>query len=659
MPSTFSDILEPRVTSVSELACVWISPALRALLMLILATIAIVPALSSASVGECRAIVAILTVALCVRFCPKRSLDNERRDLWCGWLWGVSIPLLPLLGGAAILAVSVGMVCLVGALRVQIRRAVWLAPLACMAAGAVIAEVARLAPEYFGAVAIADFRRAQSAVGGFLLTHAHSWRYLSHLLMFGLVVALFESVPLVFHGVRRGVALGVVCAAVVTIAQSVELLTGILPNQTAFWSGINRLSGTFSDPNAQGVFLTLAPFLIFAGREWREAPRWSMWLLCGLIVCAGLLSGSRSFVLGAMLALLVGGWMLSRQAVFLLVLVGCVFVAGISILDLYTPWFEHWLSSGFIPEGGRRVLMTLSLARVSESFFSRGVFFLLGYELFDHFPLFGVGIDQFRYYVPAVVERLGLNMSDWVDNSNNFYLGLLTELGLLGTLIFVLTVRGRTLTREGGALCLLGLFVLAAILVTGPHLDFSEVLFISAGLVAAATRPRTIRALHTVTFACVGLLVGSLGVFTRELGGYQWESRNGTFDQWLSPAAIVSVACSCDGIAELALESSYVPTTSPLVVSVHTKDGEVRELSFAKPETQKVTFSCANAASRTRDHHPGSIALSITTAPGWSPARAWPGKTTDMRTLGIRMRNRRWEDLLGPPRCMRDSVDSV
>jgi hypothetical protein len=653
MRSALSDILPSTDVAALECSSSWASISSRALLLMALAVLAVVPALCSASAEEWTATAALLAGALSVRFAPSNSFGHERRDRWCGSLWGASIPLLPWFGDAGIVAVSIGMVCIVGGLRVRLRRTFWIAPLLCMIAGAVTAEVWRLAPQYFGAVVINDFARTLSAMAGFLDTHAHSWRYLSHLVMFGLVVALFEGAPHVFRGVRRGLGIGVACAALVTIAQFFDLLTGVVPNQSAFWTGIHRLSGSFSDPNAQGIFLSVAPFLIFGGMEGRARGRWFVGVLSILMACAGLLSGSRSFVLALILALLAAVWMFSRRLLFFALLAGAVFVAGVSLLDLYTTWFEQWLSSNFIPEGGRRVLMTCSLSRVSESFFSRSVFFMLGRELFDHFPLFGVGVDQFRFYVPALNERLGLNIAGWVDNSNNFYLGLLTELGLLGTFLFVLTVRGRTLVRERGVLCLVGLFVLASVLVTGPHLDFPEVLFLAAGLVAASTRPRELRMMHTVTFACVGMVVGFVGVFTREQGGYPWELRQGRFEQWLSPAAVVSVACSCEGVAELALESSYVPKASPLVVSVRASNGDVRQLNFTEPEAQKVTFRCRDTESVAHDHHPGTITLSITTAPGWSPARAWPGKTSDMRTLGVKMRHRRSEDLLGPPRCTR------
>lgn len=656
MRSSLSDMLSTPGVAAPERCSSWASIFPRTLLLIALTVVAVIPALCSASAKEWAAIAALLAAALCVRFAPSASFGHKRRDRWCGSLWGASIPLLPWLGDAAIVAVSLGMVCAVGGVRVQLRRAVWIAPMLCMIVGTVIAEVARLAPDYFGAVALDDFARARSAMAGFLDTHAHSWRYLSHLVMFAAVIALFEGAPDLFRGVRRGLGIGVACAALVTIAQFFDLLTGVVPNQSSFWSGINRLSGSFSDPNAQGIFLAVAPFLIFGGMQGRARGWWLIGVLSVLMTCAGLLSGSRSFVLALILALLAGVWMVSRRLLFLSLLAGGIFVAGVSLLDLYAPWFEQWLSSSLMPEGGRRVLMTCSLSRVSESFSSRSVFFVLGRELFDHFPLFGVGVDRFRFYVPALVERLGLNISGWVDNSNNFYLGLLTELGLLGTFLFVLTVRGRTLSRERETLCLVGLFVLASVLVTGPHLDFPEVLFLSAGLVAASTRPRAIRVMHTATFACVGLVIGFVGVFTREQGGYLWESRQGHFEQWLSPAAVVSVACSCEGMAELALESSYVPKASPLVVSVSASNGDVRQLHFTASEAQQVTFRCRKTEPLAHDHHPGTITLSITTAPGWSPARAWPGKTSDMRTLGIKMRHRRSEDLLGPPRCARVPV---
>jgi hypothetical protein len=596
--------------------------------------------------------VCVLAPALCLQRLPLSSSGPERPAMWSGWLWGAFVPILPLLGDFGISAVSIGMVGLLGGRRLRLDRVVWILPLLSLMAGTVVVEVLRYGAEFFGSVSINDFARARGMLEWFLNTHAHSWKALSWVVTFGLVVALFESVPPVFDGVRRGLGVGIACAALVTIAQHLDLFAFVLPNQTAFWTGINRLSGTFSDPNAQGICLALSYFLIAGDKRGRESSRWFFVLLSILIVVAGLLSGSRSFVLALIIGALVGAWWKSRRLVIVSLLAGMALILSVSLLDLYTPWFSQVVSSDLIPEGGRRVLMSCSVVRATESFFSRGIFFRMGLGLFEHFPLFGVGVNQFRSYVPALVAQLGLDIGGWTDNSNNFYLGLLTELGLLGTLVFIVTVAGRALVVKGAdTFCLSGLIVLGFLLLTGPHLDFPEVLFLTAGLVAASTRSRDFRALRVLTVAGISVTIGALSALAREQGGYLWEAQRGHSEQWLSPAAEIAVACSCDGSAELILESSYVPTTSPLTVSVRASSGESRVVDFTRSEAQKLTFRCPNQPSQMGDHNPGKMKFSILTTPGWSPSRAWPEKSRDTRILGIRVRVRRWQDLLGIVRC--------
>ncbi len=653
MRSTCRDILEP-TSVISDKLSFWgvmLSPHL--LIVVALSVLAVMPALASASVWEACAVIVTLGSALILQVVPNRSLSREQRDRWSAGLWGAVVPILPLLGDGGIVAVSIGMVLLLGVQRLHLRRFVWILPLLCLLCGNLITEVMRQAPEYFRAASINDFARARTMIEWFLHTHAYSWRCFSHVITFGLVVALFESLPVVFEGVRRGLGIGVVIAAVVTIAQHFDIAAVVLPNQTAFWTSINRLSGTFSDPNALGIFLAIAPFLIFEGIQPRAASRCFLFVLSALILSAGLLSGSRSFVLALVLGLLAGVWLLSRRLLIVSVAIGAICIAVLSVLDLYTPWVEGVISSDFMPEGARRVLMSCSLVRASQSFFSRGVFFTLGWHLFEYFPLFGVGSDQFRYYVPALVDRLGLNIGGWTDNSNNFYLGLLTELGLLGVLVFIVTICGRCLVKRPNTFCIVGLFVLFCILFTGPHLDFPEVLFLVAGLIAAATRSRDVGLVRLSSLAAVSMGIGILGPLAREQGGYLWESHRPHFEQWLSPAAEIAVACSCKGFAELVLESSYVPTTSPLTVSVEASSGEVQEVSFKRPEAKKLIFRCADQPLQSLDHYPGKMRFSVLTTPGWSPVRAWPEVTTDRRILGIKVRNRRWEDLLAPERCVR------
>lgn len=624
-------------------------------MLAVLVIVAMLPALVSASVWEGCAIAATLVSALLIRRIAARVSSSEQGERWCASLWGALVPLVPVFGSNGVVAISLGLAALLGERRVTFKKLIWVAPLLGLASGAVIAEVLRQSSEYFGALSFTDLRRARSITEWFIATHAHSWRYLSHLIMFALVVSLLESSEAIREGVRRGLVVGASCAALVTVVQFVGYPPLALPNQTTFWTAINRLSGTFSDPNAQGIFLALVPFLIFKRIPPSAGEGKVLWLLAPLLLSAGLLSGSRSFIVAVILGVFFAIWIVSRRVALLTCCAGVVAVAALSFLDLYTSYVGQLLDSEWIPEGCRRMVTTLSIPRATESFFSRGVFLKLGLELFDHFPLFGVGADRFRYYVPALVDRLGLDIGGWVDNSNNFYLGILTEQGILGAILFAMAVRGRTLVREATTVPMIGLLVLCCLLTTGPHLDFPEVLFVTAMLTAVTTGIRATTCGPLTAAACLGFGIGILGVFTREQGGYLWEGRGSTHEQWLSPAAEIFAACRCDGFAQVDIESAYVPSTAPLTVNVVTSQGESRDLQFTRAEVKRAIFACSTGEGFPS---PSRLRLSITSSLGWSPARAWPSRSTDDRIFGVKLRGRRWQDLLGAQQCV-ELTDSL
>ena len=621
-----------------------------ALISTLLISIAAVPLLLQLESVEALLLSCAVALVLCVRFVPVSSgalsnISNQR----LGWIWGALLPLLPACGRSSVGVFSLVVVRLLLGKAAVSRGSAWLVPLLVLILGSVVAEVFIGAHGFFASIATSEPGRLAQALHWFLKVHAHSWGYLSGLIVFLFVVQLFDEKPELLGPFRRGLIWGVAASSLLTLAQFFEIGGIRLHGQKAFWSSVNRIAGSFSDPNAQGVFLGLAPFVLISGGSLRRSERYLTGITLALAVSAGLLSGSRTFMVAVIVSLASVSWFYSRRIFVAALVSAAVAVFSITLADLYSPWLGAVLQSSWLPEGARRVIESCSLPRAPQMFFSRAVFWKMALELFSFNPFFGVGADRFRFYVPAVSEKLALGLRGWTDNSNSFYLGILTELGLFGLLAFLLVALGRKpKVSLLGSVSGIGLLVLGTTLLTGPHLDFPEVMIIAAVLIAAATRASVVPTGSVLMSACFFGLVGLLSALSRDQGGYDWEASG---DQWLSPQASVSVACGCDGLAELHLESLYVPTRMPLRVFARSEFGEHHELVFQRAEVKRLTVSCLSVPSEAIEHQPGTVKVLLSTEIGWSPSRAWPGKSDDTRVLGIRLRERSWRDLFGADRC--------
>jgi hypothetical protein len=99
------------------------------------------------------------------------------------------------------------------------KRGQWLIPLLALIAGSVVAEVFSGFQGFFGSLAVSDPARLADALRWFLQVHAHSWGYLSGLILILLVVDLFDGKPELLSCFRRGLLWGIAAAALVTLAQ--------------------------------------------------------------------------------------------------------------------------------------------------------------------------------------------------------------------------------------------------------------------------------------------------------------------------------------------------------------------------------------------------------------------------------------------------------
>jgi len=367
-----------------------------------------------------------------------------------------------------------------------------------------------------------------------------------------------------------------------------------------------------------------------------QAPKLSGLLkasFVSLVVMAGLLSGSRTFIL--LLILLAGALVARRSRRYLVAatVIALLAVCVVSLVDHFTPIISRIIADQSLPEGARRGLQALSLDRFSTTLFSREIFLSIGREIFYQAPMFGVGPDRFRDYVPLVGGELGL-LSGWSDNSNNFYLGLLAELGLVGGIAFFLSVsRRRLLCLEGQIISPLGVIVILALaMLTGPHIDSPEVLVLVSTLIALTTQEREIsvrlKAALTIPFILLGVFASPL----RESGVFGWEGDTNHLSRWLSPKAHLILPCYSSGElaqngASLQMRAPNTPHARSFKVRVSAVNNSTTEFALSPGMVQKFNLVCPSGQPR--------LPVTVSSTPPWAPYREWPASSIDGRVLGV------------------------
>jgi hypothetical protein len=308
--------------------------------------------------------------------------------------------------------------------------------------------------------------------------------------------------------------------------------------------------------------------------------------------------------------------------VWILVAAGVAAIAITTVVDIRTPLLAAVGASSALPEGVKRMISAMSLARFEETFASRSVFVTLSRSIIDREPLFGVGANAFASYVPLVGASIP-SLKGWVDNSNNFYLGIVAELGLIGLSGFIMTVLSRRRSAENSIMSGVILGAVGIMLLTGPHTDFVEVLLPIALLIGMTTTVR--RSLgYTQTYAAgLFLLGGLLAGAHHERGVYAWHAHDGAVRRWLSPDATIQVLCqegSAQDQSSVMIRSSYVPSREPLNVMIRSASF-FREVQLSDQSERTIPLPCGR-------YH-------LVVSPAWSPARAWPGNSEDRRLLGV------------------------
>jgi len=430
-----------------------------------------------------------------------------------------------------------------------------------------------------------------------------------------------------------GLYLGVLVSTLLCLIQIFGLLPEIFPNQNSFWSFLRRPVGTFSDPNAFGVFALLClPFFLIYSKNRSQNFKLTAYLLCSVWLVLGALSGSRSFVAGVALYLLIYLYQIKRTGFYALIfsMLGLILALNLS------PALNQLLSA-HAPLGLERVLNTLSSSHMADELNSRFVFIRAGIQIFYDNWILGVGFGNFRSVFPDYAKLLKLGTGTWSDNPNNFYLGVLAELGVLGFLALLVLIVNLRWQSQSTLLERLPILSMLFLLFLGPHLEFTEVSLIFALLMSFCLNPRDLDFSPAAQLfsSAVFTSIVALKVFYSPSGMFGIErTQSGELFRWSTQRFRVLLPCDSNGQAELKYRILKIDSPIQIFFSNPIFGEVTREL--AKPGSFSAHFSCLaqNQYFKTLTA-PQNILVRVSMNHGWLPKNS--GLPADPRPLGVQI----------------------
>ncbi len=360
-------------------------------------------------------------------------------------------------------------------------------------------------------------------------------------LFFGMVLtALLSTILLRLPRAERsiltmlqGLAFGAVFSLLYLLAQIVQIAPFFTEQRDAYWISLGRYSASFTDPNAFGVVAAISSPLLFFSPRYKLFSR----LIAVLLILGALWSGSRTLFLflGLFAVSFTVVWLFSPSRVGTIgksprrILIGlvpiCVFLAL-----LITPITNRALEQFSPAPALTRLLQTFNAASATEMFGSRVLFSRIAISMWREHPLSGVGLARFKAELPSTYRALGLDLGDYRDNANNFYLHILAEHGFFGFLaVLAAFLMFRTAVAESrvkesfGFPVIEGLIrqtlaIFSIVLLTGPHVHFDEVRHLVGILLMLVVLPKSTdsRMERSLTkFAVVMILAYLVSAFAR------------------------------------------------------------------------------------------------------------------------------------------------
>lgn len=517
--------------------------------------------------------------------------SGEHKSYWPLYCLGFCTCLIPIFGSGLLLLI--GLLLLTVSSWLKIIRNLelsWAGPF-------LVLLLVWLTAELLGGVSLSEFQQLSTNItvralrsSIFLVPNevmTSAAQFCRYLLCFALISA-FSRESAGSKAFVSGLLLSLPLVALVAILEySGAILKNQIPNMNEFWSGLGRWPISFSDPNAAGVALFLVVVLVWV----IDGSSRTRSLVLALSALLALLAGSRSFFLGIGLFFIFGCGRTKLRRWLWLGLSLVAILMGHTLLFDYVPAYSAAFSGTLAQNvpGFARVSDSLRLDNLSQSFSSRIIFWRIAALVFLEHPWFGVGPSQFAQYVPEAALKLGVPLGTWTDNTNNFYLGLGAEMGVVGIGAFLLVLLNRKLKIESQAVP--GMLAFLVLLLFGPHIVFDEVAVLSGVLIGLATMEQKAyfggwwaRAAAIVCFPALLTIVhsGERGVFAREV------DNKGSF-QWTRSAARVVLPCM-KGAARIALQNPLAARRRQ-ELKVTTSEEELR-LNLENDQEYLLTLHC-------------------------------------------------------------------
>lgn len=414
------------------------------------------------------------------------------------------------------------------------------------------------------------------------------------------------------YGVLLGFGL-----AMIALGLQLAGVVEYFPQLNSFWRGQHRYPATLTDPNAFGLtaLLSIPIWVWWISRAAERAERVRNTLVALVFLLLATFSGSRSYFLGLILIPLI--WLSLKRSRFVIVSLGCV-VAGLAALNLIALQWGALLQNRLadLPAAVSRIVDALLIENLNQTFQSRVVFWDLSYRLWTESSanlLFGIGSERFPVLFQDLASRYHYSLGGWVDNANNFYLGTLVELGLVGFvgLIFVFT-RFR-LAKGANILTIATLATFGLLLLIGPHLHFVEVAVIVAILLADSIDFR--RGPHLAIGLTLFALVFGGQIYNYESysrGVYPWERREGSFARWSAPFSKLELNCEPGRTRKISVRAVLPQSFTKQPLSLSYSAAEQRgEITLKHGERGTIELKCGEDQ---------RLALQFNSSIGWSPA---------------------------------------
>lgn len=540
--------------------------------------------------------------------------------------FGFLVPLLTVFGSGCVLLLSLLFIA-IEKRRWNLRSLAWASPLLSLYGAWLFAYL------IFGYLAFLPWDLSLSFDPWLL---EHFMRFTALLLLF----SIFSNAPHYRDYAIRGMAAAIPIAALVAYLQKTRVLAGVVPTQTFYWDSLGRYTSTFSDPNAAGIFLILLlPFILAKFTSEDRLGTLLYLFVLGCLLFTASLTGSRSFLLGAMLYLFLYCFNHSRKATVGLLLVGLASVALLDYLRLHQIEF-YQSSLLMLPHSLRRGADSLSLLNIPETFSTRVVFWKIGLAMWQDNPLLGVGYHRFYEFAPYYSELVGSNIGAWTDNANNFYLGILAETGVFGFGLFLYVLSHLTVKRrdpqdhESSDLqpALFALSCLIILLIFGPHLVFDEVVVLSSIILAGclSKNQKNFRAASVIVVSIAAAAGAAWKAAGSEYGFYSWEKDvEGRSFRWSMQQSSGNVECSPISDSSALLIRAANPNLPGKSLHVRIEAASAKtELRLASSEVQRLVIPC-NGASEVR--------YWLWVGRSWIPSDF--SNTLDHRHLGVQVLN--------------------